>query len=112
MNFMHRDEEVNYFPSRFDPVRHSERVPIPSNVLSGRREKVIIQKENNFVEPGRRYRSWTPDRQDRFVNQWLTALSDNRVTHEVRNIWISYWSQADKSLGQKIATGLNTKSNM
>ncbi|MBA0824320.1 hypothetical protein Goarm_020996 [Gossypium armourianum] len=39
MNFMHRDEEVNYFPSRYDPVRHAEKHPIPSTVCSGKREK-------------------------------------------------------------------------
>lgn len=33
--------QVNYFPSRFDPVRHSERVPISQSRLSGVREKVI-----------------------------------------------------------------------
>lgn len=32
--------QVNYFPSRFDPVRHAEKYPIPSAVLTGRREKV------------------------------------------------------------------------
>lgn len=32
------------------------------------------------------------------------ALSDPHVTHEIRNIWMSYWTQADKSLGQKLAS--------
>ncbi|CAN6461861.1 unnamed protein product [Victoria cruziana] len=41
MNFMHRDEEVDYFPSRFDPVRHAERYPIPSYTHSGKRERVL-----------------------------------------------------------------------
>ncbi|MCH93299.1 catalase-3, partial [Trifolium medium] len=40
---------------------------------------------------------------------WVDALSDPRVTHEVRSIWISYWSQADRSLGQKIASHLNMR---
>ncbi|KAI8015503.1 Catalase isozyme 1 [Camellia lanceoleosa] len=109
MNFMHRDEEVNYFPSRFDPVRHAERHPIPPSVLMGRRDKCIIEKENNFKQPGERYRSWAPDRQERFICRWVDALSDPRVTHEIRSIWISYWSQADKSLGQKIANHLNVR---
>lgn len=34
--------QVNYFPSRFDPARHAEKVPIPSRVLTGCREKVSI----------------------------------------------------------------------
>ncbi|GFS35954.1 catalase 2 [Actinidia rufa] len=109
MNFMHRDEEVNYFPSRFDPVRHAERFPMPPSVLRGKRDRCIIEKENNFKQPGERYRSWAPDRQERFICRWVEALSDPRVTHEILSIWISYWSQADKSLGQKIATRLNVR---
>ncbi|KAJ0087050.1 hypothetical protein Patl1_09392 [Pistacia atlantica] len=109
MNFMHRDDEVDYFPSRYDPVRHAERYPIPPNICTGRREKCMIPKENNFKQPGERYRSWAPDRQERFICRWVDALSDKRVTHEIRSIWISYWTQADKSLGQKIATRLNVR---
>lgn len=81
-----------------------------------------IPKQNNFKQPGERYRSWAPDRfllqntdminmncvwrclifgflchnlfrQDRFLRRWVDALSDPRVTHEIRSIWISYWSQ-------------------
>ena len=32
--------QVNYFPSRYDPVRHAESFPIPPAVCSGKREKV------------------------------------------------------------------------
>ncbi|GFZ09450.1 catalase 2 [Actinidia rufa] len=112
MNFMHRDEEVNYFPSRYDSVRHAEIFPIPPAICSGKREKCIIEKENNFKQPGERYRSFDPDRQERFICRWVEALSDPRVTHEIRSIWISYWSQADKSLGQKLASRLNMRPNM
>ncbi|KAK1322353.1 Catalase-3 [Acorus calamus] len=109
MNFMHRDEEVDYFPSRHDPVRHAERYPIPSRILMGKREKTVIHKEDNFKQAGERYRSFDPDRQDRFVRRWVDVLADPKVTHEVRSIWISYLSQCDKSLGQKISMRLNVK---
>ncbi|KAJ9146875.1 hypothetical protein P3X46_029091 [Hevea brasiliensis] len=109
MNFMHRDEEVNYFPSRYDLVRHAEKYPIPPAILTGQREKSVIPKENNFKQPGDRYRSFSPDRQERFVRRWVKALSDPRVTYEIRSIWISYWSQACKSLGQKLASHLNMR---
>ncbi|XP_043707932.1 catalase-like isoform X1 [Telopea speciosissima] len=112
MNFMHRDEEVNYFPSRYDPVRHAERYPTPSAILPERRSRAVIEKENNFKQPGERYRSFDPARQERFVCRWVDALSDPRVTYEIRSIWISYWSQADKSLGQKLASRLNVKPSM
>lgn len=112
MNFMHRDEEVNYFPSRYDPACPAEKVPIPLHTLTGPRRKVIIEKQNDFVQPGVRYRSWAPDRQERFIKLWIEALSDPKLTQEVRSIWISYLSQCDKLLGQKIATRLKVRSNM
>ena len=71
---------MNYFPSRFDPVRHAEKYPIPSAPISGRREKAIIVKENNFQQPGARFRSWDPARQDRFIGRLAGMLSDPRVT--------------------------------
>jgi hypothetical protein len=43
--------------------------------------------KRNCVPPPAKYR------QARFVNVWVEALSDPRVTHEIRNIWISYLSQ-------------------
>lgn len=46
-------EQVNYFPSRFDPVRHAERYPGNPAQLSGRREKRMIPKENNFKQARR-----------------------------------------------------------
>nr|WDD45562.1 catalase [Hordeum vulgare subsp. vulgare] len=112
MNFIHRDEEVNYFPSRFDPTRHAEKYPMPPRVLSGCREKCIIDKENNFKQAGERYRSFDPARQDRFLQRWVDALTDARVTHENQSIWVSYWSQCDASLGQKLASRLKIKPNM
>ncbi|CAL0328707.1 unnamed protein product [Lupinus luteus] len=46
----------------------------------------IIEKENNLKQPGERYRSLAPDRQERFIRRW-----------------------ADPSLGQKIASDLNLR---
>ncbi|XP_031482557.1 catalase isozyme 1-like [Nymphaea colorata] len=112
MNFMHRDEEVDYFPSRFDPVRLAERHPIPSYSHTGKRERMTIEKENNFKPAGDRYRSFSADRQERFIQRWVTVLSEPRVTHEIRSIWVSYLSQCDRTLGQKVATRLNLKPSM
>jgi catalase len=33
--------------------------------LSGRRERTVIAKENNFKQPGERFRAWPRDRQER-----------------------------------------------
>jgi catalase len=32
-------------------------------------------------------------RQERFINRWIDALSDPRLTHEIKAIWLSYWAQ-------------------
>jgi catalase len=54
INFMHRDEEVDYFPSRYDPAKNAPKVPdLPSDAHQRRREKMVIKKENNFKQPGR-----------------------------------------------------------
>ncbi|XP_074263843.1 catalase isozyme 1-like [Silene latifolia] len=112
MNMVFRDEEVDYFPSRFDPVREAERFPIPHFVIHGRRERQIIPKENNFKEPGDRYRSWDPARQERFIGRFVKALSDPRLTYEIRSIWVNWFTQADKSLGMKVASRLNVRPTM
>ncbi|CAH8325999.1 unnamed protein product [Eruca vesicaria subsp. sativa] len=43
--------------------------------------RMCIIKENNFKQPGDRYRSWAPDRQDRFVKRWVEILSEPRPQH-------------------------------
>ncbi|MDK0835643.1 hypothetical protein P5E39_16465, partial [Clostridium perfringens] len=75
MNFMHRDEEVDYFPSRHAPLRHADvPVTVPSRPVVGKREKCTIHKQNDFQQSGERYRSWAPDRQDRFVRRFADSL--------------------------------------
>ncbi|KAL0715713.1 hypothetical protein Bca4012_065035 [Brassica carinata] len=81
---------VNYFPSRYDPVRHAEKYLTPPAVCYGKHERCIIEKENNFKEHGDRYRSFTPDRQERFIGRLIDALSDPTITHAICSIWISY----------------------
>nr|QFR98607.1 catalase [Chlamydomonas sp. ICE-L] len=109
MNIVNRSEEVNYFPSRFDPVRHAEGIPMASQAaLSGKRERMVIAKENNFMQPGARWRSFDPSRRTRFVGRVTDMLMDPRCTKDIRRIWVGYWSQADANLGQQIAQKLSS----
>jgi catalase len=50
MNMVERKGEVDYFPSRHDPVQHAQPHPINSKHISGKREKRMITKENNFAQ--------------------------------------------------------------
>lgn len=107
MNYLHRDEEVNYFPSRFDPVRHAEQYPSVSRPLAGRREREVIAKENNFKQAGERFRSFDADRQERFVSRVVdVVLGDSRCTAEIRRVWLGYLTQCDRNLGARVASKL------
>eukprot|EP00899_Mesostigma_viride_P012603 jgi/Mesvir1/21343/Mv10026-RA.1 len=112
MNFMHRDEEVNYFPSRFDPVKHAEKYPFSPQVISGVRTKAVIEKENNFKQPGERYRAMDPARKARFVGRLADTLSCPRITPEIRRTVVGYWAQADAGLGQELARRLKMAPTM
>lgn len=46
----HNCPQVNYFPSRYDPARHSDRYPITRQVYTAARERAVIGKENNFKQ--------------------------------------------------------------
>ncbi|KAM0942116.1 putative catalase [Dioscorea sansibarensis] len=49
-------------------------------------------------------------RQECFVSRWVDALMTRElVTHKLCNIWISYWSQCDKSLNEKVANQVSMK---
>ena len=102
--------QVNYFPSRLDPARHAERFPAPARPLAGRRERAVIAKENNFSQPGARFRSFDAARQERFVGRLSDMLLDPRATKEIRRVWCGYLSQCDQGLGQRIAAKLSAQS--
>lgn len=42
--------QVNYFPSRHAPAAHAAPHPISQKPISGKRERVVISKENNFKQ--------------------------------------------------------------
>lgn len=110
MNFAHRDEEVNYFPSRHDPVKNAALTPQPAQIIHGKREKAVIEKENNFAQAGARWRSFDPARRERFIDRLSGMLLDPRCTQEVRRVWVGYWKQADAELGAKVAARLQAVS--
>ena len=74
----------------------------------GKRERMVIAKENNFQQPGERFRSWDAARQERFIGRFVDMALDPRCTQEIRRVWVGYWSQADARLGQAIAQRLQS----
>lgn len=107
MNPTHRTEEVNYFPSRFDALREGKRLPTQSSALiSGRRERAILPKTDDFAQAGERFRSFDPARQQRFVDRMSLMLGHVRVTKIIRTTWIGFLSKADTQLGKRVAAKL------
>jgi len=103
MNTTQRTEEVNYFPSRFDKVRNADPYPISRRQISGTRTKTVIPKENNFKQAGDRFRSWSREEQQRFIERTAGWLNHPRASSEIRRVWLNYWAQVDSSLGASLA---------
>lgn len=112
MNITQRNEEVNYFPSKYINASNAAKYPTTRRLAHGNRVKATIPKENNFQQPGERFRSWDPARQQRFVDRMTENLACPKVTQEIRRIWIGYWSACDAQLGAAIAKNLNMKPAM
>ncbi|KAK4534311.1 hypothetical protein CDCA_CDCA01G0336 [Cyanidium caldarium] len=104
-NWMHREGEVNYYPSRVDvvPDAPSKSFPKPRDDLAGNRVKQVVPHEANFVQPGERYRSWDPARRERFVMRTAERLNSPRVTPELKALWLEHWSKCDAELGAALA---------
>lgn len=112
MNPIKREGEVNYFPS-FENKRLKEAdpvVPVSKEVLNGVRTRKMIEKQNNFKQAGDRFRNFDHARQERFIMRVIAKLTRPRVTDEMRSVWFDYWTQADETLGKKIAEGCRTSS--
>jgi catalase len=105
-NWMLRQGEVNYYPSRVDPVPEAPPAafPTPRDELRGQRVKQLVPNQCDFVQPGERYRSFDPARKERFVNRIAKLLTNERVTPELRAIWLELWSKCDAELGAALAT--------
>ncbi|MEW5300305.1 MAG: hypothetical protein WDW38_008259 [Sanguina aurantia] len=106
-NTTHRFEEVNYYPSKFDPVRTAAKYPsFSSEQLAGQRAKVdldVTGKQDNFTQAGQRFRSFDAARQGRYVERTAKMLSHPRVTDEIKQIWVGFLAQMDTQLGAAVA---------
>eukprot|EP00187_Rhodella_violacea_P005310 CAMPEP_0174895374 /NCGR_PEP_ID=MMETSP0167-20121228/9802_1 /TAXON_ID=38298 /ORGANISM="Rhodella maculata, Strain CCMP736" /LENGTH=492 /DNA_ID=CAMNT_0016134691 /DNA_START=46 /DNA_END=1524 /DNA_ORIENTATION=+ len=103
-NFMTRSEEVNYYPSRFDPLPDAPPYPVPTRAdPAAPRMKQTIEKENNFAQAGERFRAFDAARQERFVERVAGALESERVTPELKAIWVGYFTECDAGLGARLS---------
>jgi catalase len=88
----------NMQPSRMLRQTQSEGVP----------QRTTIRNENNFQQPGERWRSFDADRQQRFVDRVVESLNEAGVTKQLKATWIGYWTKCDRDLGARIAKRVRT----
>ncbi|KAL7264437.1 hypothetical protein ACSBR1_002399 [Camellia fascicularis] len=63
---------VNYFPSRYDSVRHAETFPIPPTICTGKRDKVCFSCTS--IEHIKRLDGWLNKNGPAWINQLLYYL--------------------------------------
>lgn len=83
MQFGIRKDEVNYYPSKVGatPPAAEPRPDIKmSHQEAGDREKVMIEKTNDFQQAGDRYRNFDEDRKKRFVMRLVEKMTEPRVS--------------------------------
>eukprot|EP01065_Artemidia_motanka_P017020 TRINITY_DN2059_c0_g4_i1.p1 TRINITY_DN2059_c0_g4~~TRINITY_DN2059_c0_g4_i1.p1 ORF type:complete len:559 (+),score=199.99 TRINITY_DN2059_c0_g4_i1:58-1677(+) len=106
MHYTQRDQsvkEVNYFPSTQEPVvQEAPKRPHDPEVDNGTKIREMIALTDDFEQPGKRYRSFPADRQDRLAHRLGVALSSSRTGAKVRDIWLGWWEKVDADLAAKI----------
>ena len=113
LNSMHRSSDVNYYPShtKVQELRQvasqGRQMPLSQASISGKAMRRGISNENNFQQPGERYRSFDSARRERFVKRVACTLNAPRVSKQLKAIWVRYWKQCDAELGARVESLVN-----
>jgi catalase len=70
--------------------------------LQGERTKEMIYEQNDFYFPGKRFREFDAERQDRLAMRIAMKLTSKNVTDEIRSKWMDIWRQVDEGLHSKL----------
>jgi catalase len=111
---------VNYYPSSIEKTNVKEAGPAvarPEVVFNDEKEgpeqrvREHLPKENPFKQAGERYRSFDPERRDRFIGRIAgeKLLGDKKTTREIKEKWVSYFYQMDEEAGRKLEDALDMK---
>lgn len=109
---MARTKDVNYFPStttRDDTVDVSNYTQ-PKRNVSGTPTRRHLTKQNNFGQPGERWRNFDANRRERFVVRVAETLNAPKVSKQLKATWIEYWTRCDRELGSKVAAKVKMNS--
>ena len=103
---------VNYFPSAIE--KHATEAP-PSiarpeimygNEIEGPsvRTKEHIPKVD---QAGDRYRSFDPERKERFISRIAKLVGHPKTTEEIRSRWLTFFQKMDPEAGEALNAALN-----
>lgn len=104
-NYQKQTSDVNYQPSRIDPLNETTYAKYSQTALSGHTQQNKISKENNFSQAGDLYRSFSESEKKNLISNLasdLKQVSDKKV----KNIMLSYFYQADKSFGKRLTAAV------
>jgi catalase len=99
---------VNYFPSTLHPeVTESKPLPHERYCFA---QPLIVREDpprfNDFEQAGNRWRSFSPERQQRFADRVALSLTGSMIPEELRKIWLDYWYEVDPNLNHMIIESL------
>jgi hypothetical protein len=104
MNFMKRTSDVNYHPSRIQPVAEAADFPTRFGTFNTTAQRVTIDREQNFMQATERYNKFDNERKYRFQMRLVEAYSDNRISESVRTTWVAFWRSVHVDLGEVVRT--------
>lgn len=98
------EERVDYWPSNFRPNETTSEYPLNSNnqKIEGERVQEGIPKQNDFYFPGKRFREFDPERQDRLAQRIAMKMSMPGVTDLLKDKWMDIWKKCDENLAKKV----------
>lgn len=83
------------------PAQYGESV----SPIHGAAARQKIEKQDNFTQAGETYRSWTAEQQGNLVHNLVNDLS--QVHDDIKLRAVCNFFRADRTLGQRLADGLN-----
>ena len=77
-------------------------------ILQGKRVKEMIHDQNDFFWPGKRFREFDADRQDRLAQRIAMKMSMPGVNDMLRDKWMDIWKKCDENLASKVESNLKS----
>jgi catalase len=117
MNFVDRDEEINYQPSLMSAKEDKNTPANPGTTERFSKEPfegVRVRSDypnpgDDYRQAGERYRSFDLPRKAYFEQNMVEWLGDPKAPQELRDIWLKHWEHVDSGLATRLRAELKGK---